>query len=428
MPDMTAASTRPPDPVLSRRFLLLLALTCAAAVGNLYFAQALTPLAAEGLGVSTGAATLAVTATQVGYAAGNYLLVPLGDRFPHRRLLTVLLCLTGLGLLVAGLAPGLPVLVTASAAVGLTSVAASVVGPLAAGLVAPGRRGEVSGMLASGAIGGMLLSRAFGGSLAEAWGWRTPYLVAAAVMLLLAWVLAAALPVRPAPAAGRPYRALLAEPLRLLRTEPELRRSSFYQATVFAGFSAVWTGVVLLLTGPAYGLGAPAAGLLALVGAATMVCTPLAGRLTDRRGPDLVNLVCLLGTLASAVVLAAGALGGAAGMAALVVGTLLLDVAMQCGMVANTTRVYALRADARSRLTTAYMTCAYLGGSAGSWLGARAFGAAGWPGVCALLALCAAAALARHLAAVARQRTGPRAGRAASSAPSAGRKSWRGSR
>ncbi|MDI3389056.1 MFS transporter [Streptomyces sp. B-S-A8] len=381
--------------------MLLLALTCAVAVGNLYFAQALTPLAAAGLGVSPDAAALAVTATQVGYAAGNFLLVPLGDRLPHRRLLATLLGLTGLGLLGAGLAPTLPLLVAASAAAGLTSVAAPVIGPLVAGLVAPDRRGEVSGLLASGSIGGMLLSRAFGGSLAETLGWRAPYLVAAAVILLLAWVVTRALPATPPPPTARgSYLALLAAPVRLLRAEPELRRSAFYQGTVFAGFSGVWTGLALLLAGPVYGLGAPAVGLLALVGAATMICTPYAGRLTDRRGPDPVNLICLLGTLAAAPVLAVGTLGGAAGIAGLVVGTLLLDVAMQCGMVANTTRIYALRDDARSSLTTAYMTCAYLGGSAGSWLGARAWEAAGWPGVCGLLAVCATAALARHGAAV----------------------------
>ena len=70
--------------------------------------------------------------------------------------------------------------------------------------------------------------------------------------------------------------------------------------------------------------------------------------------------------------LAFGSLGGALGLAALVLGTLLLDVAMQSGMVANQVRIYALRPEARSRLNTAYMTCAYLGGSMGSWLGARA--------------------------------------------------------
>ncbi|GAA4228891.1 putative MFS family arabinose efflux permease [Streptosporangium album] len=55
--------------------------------------------------------------------------------------------------------------------------------------------------------------------------------------------------------------------------------------------------------------------MLALVGGATMLCTPLAGRLVDRRGPDPVNLVCTLGVLVSAAVLAAGARGGALGLA-----------------------------------------------------------------------------------------------------------------
>lgn len=267
---------------------------------------------------------------------------------------------------------------------------------MAAGLVAPDRRGAVMGTLLSGSIGGMLLARTFGSTLAERLGWRAPYLAAAVLVLLLAGVLARALPVT-APVSDRPYRVLLADSLRLLRTEPALRRSCLYQASVFGAFSAVWTSLTLLLTGPAYGLDTRAVGLLALVGGVTMVCTPLAGRLVDRSGPDRMSLVCLVGVLGSAGVLAAGASGGPAGLAALTAGTLLLDVAMQCGMVANQARVFAVRADARGRLNTAYMSCAYLGGSAGSWLGVRTYGAAGWQGVCLLVAGLAAVALARHL-------------------------------
>jgi predicted MFS family arabinose efflux permease len=102
-----------------------------------------------------------------------------------------------------------------------------------------------------------------------------------------------------------------------------------------------------------------------------------------------VNRVCALGVLLAAAVLAAGALGGAPGLIALFAGTLLLDIALQAGSVANQARVYALRDDARSRLNTAYMTCAYLGGTLGSWLGVRAFDLAGWWGVCVLVSLLA---------------------------------------
>ncbi|MFB9877824.1 MFS transporter [Planobispora siamensis] len=421
--------------------ILLLAVTCGVAVGNVYFPQAVNPSVASGLSVTPDAAALVVTAAQFGYAAGIFLLVPLGDRLPHRRLIVTLLALTGLGLLAAGAVPALAPLIGVSALVGVTTVVAQIIGPMAMGLVADDRRGEVSGILLSGSIGGMLLSRTVGGAAGQWLGWRAPYLLAAALTLLAAALLARALPATTRPVRQRPpsaavrrrhpappqtaparerhaappqtappsrerhpappvrerYPALLAGALRLLRAEPDLRRSCFYQAMLFAGFSALWTSVALLLTGPAYGLGTSAVGALALVNAATMLCTPLAGRQVDRRGPDAVNLVCMLGAVAAALVLLPGGLGGAAGLTALVLGSLLLDVAMQSGMVANQVRIYALRPEIRSRLNTAYMTCAYVGGAMGSWLGARAYAHAGWRSVCALVAALAALALVRHL-------------------------------
>lgn len=395
----------------------LLALACGVAVGNVYFPQAIGPLVASGLGVSPGTAAAVVTATQFGYAAGIFLFVPLGDRLRPRRLLVTLLTVTGLGLLAASAAQGLMPLVAASALVGAATVIAPLAGPLAAGLVPAERRGVVGGTLLSGSLAGMLLSRAVGGALGDWLGWRAPYVAAAALSLTVAALLARMLPPLP-PAAATPYPALLAAPLRLLRSEPELRRSCLYQATVFAGFSAVWTGAALLLTGPVYGLSTEAFGLLALVNAATMLCTPVAGRLVDRRGPDRVNLVCFLVVAGSAVVLAFGGLGGTAGLAALVVGTLLLDVGMQSGMVANQVRIYGLGTDVRSRLNTAYMTCAYLGGTVGSWLGAHAYACFGWSGVCALVAALTAVALVRHLFPPVRRRPAPASSKRAGWSPS----------
>ncbi|MFI2204304.1 MFS transporter [Streptomyces sp. NPDC020192] len=387
----------------TRWLIPLLVVACGVAVGNVYFPQAVVPLAATGLGVSPGTAAGVVTATQFGYSAGIFLLVPLGDRLPPRPLLVTLLTVTGLGLAAAAAAPALPALLAASVLVGAATVVGPLAGPLAAGLVPAGRRGVVGGTLLSGSLAGMLLSRTAGGALGDRLGWRAPYVLAAVLTLAVALLLSRTLP-RLTPPTRQSYPRLLAAPLRLLRTEPDLRRSAFYQATVFAGFSAVWTGVALLLAGPVYGLGAAAVGLLALVNAVTMVVTPYAGRLVDRRGADVVNLGCFLLVAASAGVLALGSLGGGPGLLCLVAGTLLLDVGMQSGMVANQVRIYALGADVRSRLNTAYMTCAYLGGSLGSWLGARAYAGWGWPGVCALTAVLTALGLVRHL----RARTGIR--------------------
>lgn len=376
--------------------MLLLAVVCGVGVGNVYFPQAISPLLASGLHLRPAAAAAIVTTTQLGYGVGLFALVPLGDRIRHRRLIVGLLVVTGLALLAAASAPDVDVLLAAGALVGVSTVVAPVVGPMAAGLVSERRRGAVSGALLSGSLGGMLLSRALGGPLSQWLGWRAGYLAMAALTIACA---ALALRVLPAtqPTTGQRYPALLAQSFAALVEEPELRRSIWYQATVFAAFNVVWTAVALLLTGPVYRFGTSAVGLLALVNAATMVSTPMAGRWADRRGPDAVNLAAMLGVLGAATVLMYGGRGGAGGVAALVAGSLLLDVAMQAGMAANQVRNYRLRPQARSRLNTAYMTCAYVGGAVGSWLGAQTYGRFGWIGACVLAALLAGAALIRHL-------------------------------
>ncbi|MFI6684267.1 MFS transporter [Streptomyces sp. NPDC050485] len=391
-------------PPLPRRLPLIMALACGVSVANVYFPQALTPLIADSFNVAADSAATVATVTQLGYAAGIFFLVPLGDRLPRRPLITVLLAVTALALLAAGLAPAASALVAAGAVVGVATVVPQLLLPMAVGLVGADRRGAVIGTLQGGLIGGILLARTFGGTLGEQLGWRAPYLVAAVLTMLLAIVLRTALP-SVGPAASDRFAALLAASVRMLRTEPDLRRSALLQAALFGGFSAAWTALVLLVTGPRYGLGAQAVGVLALIGAASMFCAPLAGRWVDRHGADRVNLWCVLATVAAAAVLAVGAAGSWLGLVALVVGLLLLDLAVQCSQVANQARIFALRSEIRSRLNTAYMTCSFLGGSAGSWLGIRAYAEVGWPGVCALMAALALLALTAYLVAPRGQRS-----------------------
>ncbi|TDW17406.1 MFS transporter [Kribbella kalugense] len=381
---------------MRRSLLLTMAIACGVAVANVYFPQAMTPLIARGLDVSTGTAALVPTATQLGYAAGIALLVPLGDRLAHRPFVAGLLAVTTVGSVVAGLAPTLPVLLGAAILIGIATVVPQVLLPLAASLVEPERRGAVTGLLLSGLLAGILLARAFGGLLGDWLGWRTPYLVAAVLTATLAVVLVRVLPAT-TPASRESYPALVAMPLRLLRREPELRRSCLYQALMFGGFTAAWTSLTLLITGPTFRLSASVVGLVALVGAASAFATAWAGRQADRRGPDAVNLLSFLGAIGAAAILTAATLGGVAGLVAVILGMLLLDVAVQTGQVANQTRIFALDPAVRSRLNTAYMTAAFLGGTVGSWLGVHAYLRYGWFTIPSLIALTASIALLRHL-------------------------------
>src|SRR6202161_4568610 len=90
---------------LSPRLVLLMAVACGAAVANIYDAQPLLSTIAHDFSVSDGTAGLLVTASQVGYAAGLVLLVPLGDLLERRRLITGILLITALALLATALAP-----------------------------------------------------------------------------------------------------------------------------------------------------------------------------------------------------------------------------------------------------------------------------------------------------------------------------------
>jgi predicted MFS family arabinose efflux permease len=386
-----------PSPGLSRPLVLLLALACGVGVANVYFPQAITPQIGASLHVSAASAALVATTAQIGYACGIFLLVPLGDRVRNSVLISTLFLVTGVGLLAAGFAQALPTLLIMGALVGAATVVPQIIIPMAAGLVPAERRGALTGNLLSGLIGGILLARAFSGTLGDWLGWRAPYLISAVLALAFGVALRGLLPVTE-PTSRQSYPTLLGQSVKLFLAESELRRSCLYQALVFAGFSAAWTSLTLLVTGSRYHLGTPAVGLIALVGAGSVFCTPIAGRAIDRRGSDAVNVVCFGGMVVAVLVLLAGGRGGALGLVTLTIGMLLLDVATQCGQVANQARIFALQPEARSRLNTAYMTCVFTGGSLGSWLGVRAFEHYGWNGVCGLVGIAAMLALARHVA------------------------------
>jgi predicted MFS family arabinose efflux permease len=89
---------------MSRRLTFLFALAAGVAIGNLYWAQPLLSFIAADLRAGTATAGWLITATQVGYAAGVLLLVPLGDVLDRRRFVPVMLLTSAAALLLCALA------------------------------------------------------------------------------------------------------------------------------------------------------------------------------------------------------------------------------------------------------------------------------------------------------------------------------------
>ena len=111
--------------------------------------------------------------------------------------------------------------------------------PFAASLSTPQRRGKVIGTLMTGLTIGILLSRALSGSIAEYWGWRSVFLVAAILAIIIGVSLYRQLPSR-APAVQMAYPRLIASMFTLLKRHALLRESALTGALWFAAFNAMW--------------------------------------------------------------------------------------------------------------------------------------------------------------------------------------------
>ena len=376
---MPATSPAAAERHLSRSLVVLLAIACGAAVANLYYAQPLLHTIAAGIGTSASNAALLVTATQVGYAAGLVLLVPLGDLLDRRRLVSCLLVVTAAGLLGAAAAPGLGVLALALGVVGVTSVVAQVLVPFASALASEDERGRVVGQVMSGLLMGILLARTVSGLVASVGGWRVVFAVAAGAMLILSAALWLALPDVP-PQGGPSYGRLLASIGALIGEEPALRRRMVYGGLGMGSFSVLWTSLALLLSRPPFSYGEAVIGLFGLAGVAGMIAAQAAGRAADRGGQRPATGFFLT-AIALGWILAA--LGGTQ-VVVLIVAIIVLDLGIQGQHILNQTIIYALRPDARSRLTTAYMTGNFLCAALASAATDLAWRSGGWSAVCAL--------------------------------------------
>ena len=359
-----------------RTLLLLLATIAGVAVANIYYNQPLLDNFRKSFPYSASWVGAVPAVTQLGYAAGMLLLAPLGDRFDRRRLILLQIAAICVALVVAAGAPSLVVLIAASLAIGVLATIAQQAVPFAAELAPPSGRGHAVGTVMSGLLLGILLARTAAGFVAEYFGWRAVFGASVVTLLVLAGVIRMRLP-QSKPTSTLPYGKLLVSMWHLVLEHPGLREASLTGACLFAAFSIFWSVLALLLAGAPFHLGPQAAGLFGIVGAAGALAAPFAGKFSDRRGPrTIISLSIGLVALAFVVFGLSGA-----SIAGLVVGVIILDVGVQAAQISNQSRIYALSPEARSRVNTVYMVAYFIGGAAGSTVGAFVWPAFGWLGV-----------------------------------------------
>ena len=366
-------STSTHTPSMTRGMVMLFAFCCGAIVGNIYYAQPIIGLIAPDIGLTSTMASVIVSLTQIGYALGLFFLVPLGDLLENRRLMIMTSLLAILSLLGAALSQQPNVFLIASLLVGFSSVSVQILIPLAAHLAPEETRGRVVGGIMGGLLLGILLARPLSSVVADHFGWRAVFYMAAALMTVISVVLAIMVPKRQ-PSHRASYGQLIGSLWTLLRKHPVLRQRAFYQGLMFATFSLFWTAVPLELARN-HGLSQTQIAIFALVGAIGAIAAPISGRLADAGHTRVASLLALV---FAALSFLPALIHPAYSVIGLMVTGVVLDFCVQMNMVLGQRAVYALDAHSRGRLNALYMTSIFIGGAVGSAIASTLFDHGGW--------------------------------------------------
>ncbi|MGA8119443.1 MFS transporter [Rouxiella badensis] len=380
------------EPALPGKMVFTLAAGTGLSVASIYYSQPMLGIIGPSLGANLTQTGLIPTLTQIGYALGILFLIPLGDRFDRRTIILLKSVLLTLSLLLCGFAPGIHGVLLSSLLIGATATLAQDIVPASAALSPAAQRGKTVGTVMTGLLVGILLSRVVSGVVAEYFGWRAMYQLAAVSVALVGLALWRVLP-RFTPGTELSYPQLLLSMRHLWLHYKTLRRAALSQGLLSVAFSAFWSTLAIMLN-ETYHLGSGVAGAFGLAGAAGALAAPLAGKLADKQGPALVTQIgSALVMVSFAAMFLLPLLSPHAQIALIVLSAIGFDLGVQATLVSHQSLVYGLDPAARGRLNALLFTVVFIGMAVGSALGSKALELGGWQGVIALATLAGAGSL-----------------------------------
>ncbi|MFL1377719.1 MULTISPECIES: MFS transporter [unclassified Nocardiopsis] len=373
----------------------LLAVLCAVAVANVYYAQPLLERIGTDLGIPAAGLGAVVAVAQAGYLVGLVLLVPLGDLVDRRTLIVVQVVAVAAGCAVVVGATGSAGLLVGMAVVGLFSVVVQIAVAYVAAVSGPAERGRNVGTVTGGVVVGIILARTVSGAVADLADWRWVYAGSAVLALVLAVAVLVLLPAATekrkvrGPGSASRYGRAVASVVTLTATDRVFRVRALICLFVFASFGVLWSGMALPLSGEPWNLSTTQIGLFGVVGLAGALGAARAGRWADRGWGEAVTVCSLVGLVVSWLFI------GQAGhsLVLFAVGVVVLDFAVQAVHVTSQNRIVAARPESSGRIIGAYMVFYSLGSALGAVTAAWVYAKVGWGAVSVLGAAYAGAAL-----------------------------------
>lgn len=353
----------------------LFAICSGLAIGNLYWAQPLLVQITNGFGLSPASGGLLVTATQIGYAIGILFILPLGDFVRRKRLIIIVMALSIIALVSCALSPSFIILALSLFCMGIVTISGQIILPLAGDLSKEEERGHIVGIVSSGITAGILFSRFASGIIAGLWGWRSVYIIAAVLNLIMALVIIYVLPEIPRKNKLESYKGLIFSVFTTFKRHKTLFRILLHSGLIFGlVFNIFWTSLTFLLSAEPYNYNTFQIGLVSLAGLTAAVFGLGLGKLQDK-GLSVPALgVFIIISLISMV----GGYLFPDSILAIVVIAAVFSVAVQGISVLSQARLFALSNEERSRLNTVFVVNNFLFGAVGSALASFLWSQGGW--------------------------------------------------
>lgn len=336
---------------ISTGLAILFSIAAGLAVGNLYWAQPLLSVITENFNLPASQGSFLVTATQIGYAAGIFAIVPLGDIIQRRILLIFVMAITIFALIACAISPNFLFLSGALVVLGIFTVSGQIILPMAGDLASDADRGRIVGIVSSGITTGILFSRLLSGLIADLFGWRGIYILAAILNFIMIVVILKKLP-------SVPIRSKISYGELLLGVVTSVKRYSklkfiFLRVGMIFGitFNLFWTAMTFLLSGEPFFYGTFQIGLTSLAGLTGAIAGVKLGSLQDRGyGDKGLTFFIFLSAISMA---AAGFFRNS--IIILVIIAAIFSLAVQGVSVLCQAQLFSLSDTERSRLNSAFV-------------------------------------------------------------------------
>ena len=357
---------------LSKSQITIMAIAAGVCVANIYYNQPVLKDIARSLGTTEANVGLISVLAQAGYGFGLFFITPLGDKINRKKLILGLQGLLIIALLGMVFLQSRFGIFAMSLIIGICSVAAQVILPMAASLEKVNKAKTIS-FIFSGILIGILAARVFAGTIAEWFGWHYVYAISAVMVLGTAVMVHLSLPNVKQEFTGN-YISLLKSALQQIQRFAILRRSTLLGALIFGAFCSFWTTLTFHLSGAPFNYDTDTIGLFGILAIAGALLAPYFGRLVDGGNAAKSQLFSVGMLLVSVILLHIFPHS----VWAIIIAVLLLDVGVQATQLVNIATIYTLDEKANSRINTIYMTSYFIGGAVGTFVGVQCWKYGGW--------------------------------------------------